>query len=502
MIGRALSIILLASLSIKSAAEKSKPNIIFLFADDQRPDTIGAHGNPHISTPHLDKLVANGFSFRRNYCAGSFSGAVCVASRAMLMTGRHWMNLDAKQPSQKWGDTPTLPARLTETAGYQSFIIGKWHNGLKTLQRSFSNGSAIYMGGMVDHTDFEVQNYANGKLGPKYKAAEFSSTTFASEAIKYINKEKEDKPFFLYVSFMAPHDTRNPPEKYRQMYYEKRPPLPKNFLPQHPFNTGSSDLQGRDEVLAAWPRIEKDLSDQLCEYYGLITHLDEQVGRIMTALEDSPHADNTVVIYTADHGLALGSHGLLGKQNIYEHSMQCPLIMSGPSIPRGKSSQSFSYVHDLYHTVCDLAKISPPAGIDSESLVPILSNPMHTIHKSLFLPYKDNMRAVNDGRWKLHIYTKVNHTLLFDLEKDSNEINNLAEDPDSQQQLLNMQAKLKQWQKKLGDQSPLRAINPASLTFTPDNTQRYPDKWQPKWICDKYFEGRSYKPRQRKKKKK
>ncbi len=121
-----------------SALAVERPNIIFLFADDQRADTIGAHGNPHIQTPNLDRLAAEGFSFRRNYCAGSFSGAVCVASRAMLMTGRHWMNLPANKPQSNWGDAITLPALLTSNGNYRSSIVGKWHNGKGTLDRSFT----------------------------------------------------------------------------------------------------------------------------------------------------------------------------------------------------------------------------------------------------------------------------------------------------------------------------------------------------------------------------
>lgn len=163
---------------------------------------------------------------------------------------------------------------------------------------------------------------------------------------------------------MAPHDTRNPPEKYRQMYYDQRPPLPKNFLPQHPFRNGPPEMMARDEELAPWPRTKAAISDQLCEYYGMVTHLNEQVGRVLQALKDSPHADNTYVVYTADHGLAMGSHGLLGKQNIDEQSMRIPLILSGPDVPRGKSSDAFTYIHDLCATVCGFADVEVPQGVD------------------------------------------------------------------------------------------------------------------------------------------
>ena len=170
------------------------------------------------------------------------------------------------------------------------------------------------------------------------------------------------------------------------MYYRNPPPLPKNFLPQHPFQNAPQATSGRDEGLAPWPRSRKMISDQLCEYYGLTTHLDGQVGRILKALEQSKHAENTIVVYTADHGLAMGSHGLLGKQNVYEQSMQCPLILSGPGIPKGKSSNAFTYVHDLYATLCSLVDIQPENKIDSKDLKPVIQGASSGVRKSLFLP--------------------------------------------------------------------------------------------------------------------
>ncbi|MFT5106000.1 MAG: arylsulfatase A-like enzyme [Verrucomicrobiales bacterium] len=485
-----LALLLLATPAIALAEPAERPNIVFLFADDQRADTIGAHGNPNIQTPNLDRLASGGFSFRRNYCAGSFSGAVCVASRAMLMTGKHWMNLPKKSPASNWGDSTTLPSLLATSGGYRPFIIGKWHNGGRTLNKSFTHGRSIYMGGMANHADFQVQDLSAGKLSPKRAAGGFSSTVFADEAVEFIGDAKGDQPFFLYVAFMAPHDPRNPPEKYRQIYYEKRPPLPANFLPQHPFKNAPQATSGRDEGLAPWPRTKQVVGDQLCEYYGLVTHLDEQVGRVIDAIGKSPHADNTIIIYTADHGLAMGSHGLLGKQNVYEQSMRCPLILSGPGVPKNKSDEAFTYVHDLYATVCDFAGVSAPDGIDSQSLVPIMNGTSNAIHDSLFLPFQDNQRAVRDKRWKLHIYPKINHRLLFDLSNDANEMKNLASDPAHAAEVERMESMMESWRKRLGDSSPLSVALPDAKEPNYDNGKRVLDVWQPKWIRDKYFDGR------------
>lgn len=473
-----------------SETKGKRPNFIFLFADDQRADTIGAHGNPHIKTPNLDRLADQGFSFRENYCAGSFSGAVCVASRAMLMTGKQWMQLPKNNPGNGWADATILPSDLAERGGYHSHIIGKWHNGTKTLHRSFTSGSSVYVGGMVDHTDFLVQDLKDGKLTEKRDAGGFSSEVFADEAVKFIEAADGEKPFFLYVALTAPHDTRNPPEKYREMYYANRPPLPENFLPEHPFRTPTT-MGGRDESLAPWPRTKEVISDQLCEYYGLITHLDEQIGRVMKALEESPHAGNTYLIYTADHGLGMGSHGLLGKQNVYEQSMKSPLMIAGPGVPKGGSSDAFNYLHDLTATVYGLAGLAKPGGMDSRDLTPVMTGGKAGVREKIFLPFQDHQRAVRVGDWKLHQYPKINHTLLFDLKSDPHEMKNLAGDPAYAGRLKIMMTALKESQKEYGDSQALTVTNPEPREAVYDNSKRTLDVWQPKWIRDKYFDGRT-----------
>jgi arylsulfatase A-like enzyme len=483
-------VFLIASCNSTKKEEVTKPNIIFLFADDQRADAVGANGNKYIQTPNLDKLAESGISFRGNYCGGSFSGAVCVASRAMLMTGRYWTKLPGKNRGSGWKDLPLLPSVLEKEGNYRSFIVGKWHNGEATLHKAFSSGKSVYMGGMANHADFQVQDLVDGKLTPKKDAGGFSSTVYADAAINFIEGENTEKPFFLYVAFTAPHDPRNPPEEYRDYYYKNRPPLPENFMPYHPFKNAPQSTMGRDEGLAPWPRTKEVIGDQLCEYYGLVTHLDEQVGRIMDALKNSPHAENTIIIYTADHGLAMGSHGLLGKQNIYEQSMKSPLIISGAGIPRNTSSNAFTYVHDLYATVCDFAGISVPEGVDSQNLSPIIQGKKESVRESLFLPFQDNQRSVNDGKWKLHVYPKINHRLLFNLENDPHEMQNLADDQAYQPQMDKMMVLMESWRTELRDTVPLFVENPESKEVDYDNLTRTLDVWQPKWIRDKYFGGR------------
>ena len=141
----------------------------------------------------------------------------------------------------------------------------------------------------------------------------------------------------------------------------------------------------------------------------------------------------------------MGSHGLLGKQNVYEQSMQCPLILKGPGIPKGKTSEAFTYVHDLYATLCNLAKVAPENKIDSKDLTEIIRGNSKEVRKSLFLPFQDNQRSINDGKWKLHIYPQINHQLLFDLEEDPHEMKDLSEDPNHSEELEKMKRQMSAW---------------------------------------------------------
>ncbi len=463
-----------------------QPNILFLFADDQRADTIGAWGNDLIDTPNVDRLVAEGWSFRRNYVFGSNSGAVCVPSRAMVLTGRSWM----RSPNNMQG-VPTLP-RLLEAAGYRTFITGKWHNGEEALLRSFDRGTAVYLGGMADHTQVEVQDIENGGMVRRRVGEKFSSELFADAVIDFLNGQartdegsESGQPFFAYVPFTAPHDPRQPPPEYRERYYQRNLPLPANYMPQHPFDHGALIL--RDENLAAWPRTEEVVRDQLAEYYGLITHLDEQVGRILAALDANGQAENTIVVYAADHGLAVGSHGLLGKQNLYEHSMRCPLIVRGPGIPQG-STDAFTYLFDLFPTLLAQGGVEPLPGIDGRDLAPLWSADGAIWRQSVFLPYRDLMRAVRDDRYKLIVYPSVNHRQLFDLQDDPDELRNLIAEPRYAGIATRLDALLEGWRAAMGDTVPLSVADPAPLRRDLTGTEREPDRWQPQWIVDKYFD--------------
>lgn len=457
-------------------AAAERPNVLLLLAGDQRADTVGALGNRHIATENLNRLASRGFSFRNAYVFGSSGTDVSTSSRSMLHSGRTWLN-DSKK-------VPSLPQRLA-AAGYQTFIAGRWHGDEQALVESYQRGRSLQIGDESGHVGLRVRDLENDTLTAARTTQTFSSELFADAAIQLLEEIDGDRPFFGYVSFSAPRDPREPPSRYRNFYYQNLPPLPENFLPQHPFDNGQ--LRTRDESLAGWPRSRSLVQQQLAEYYGMVTHLDEQVGRVLQALETSPHADDTLVIYAADHGLAMGSHGLLGKQNLYEHSVKAPLIVSGPGIERG-TSDALVYLHDVVPTLLAIAGVAgDDEDLDGRSLAPLWRGEAKRLRDSVFLPFADDMRAVRTRQHKLIVYPRIGHRQLFDLTIDPHEMRDLAATPENVDLVMRLTSKLRQWQEETGDDLPLEASELANPFVDLSGTERTPDPWQPKWIVKKYY---------------
>ncbi len=469
---------MLLSMMTTKAAER--PNVLILFADDQRPDSVAAFGNDVIQTPHIDSLVHGGFRFERAYCMGSMGGAVCVPSRAMLNSGRSLFRINNK-----------LKGILTagETfgqQGYTTFGTGKWHNGAESFLRSFQQGVAVFLGGMSDHVQVKLVDVADGETMNQRVGDGFSSTLFADAAVDFLKSQDGEKPFYAYVAFTAPHDPRQFPDEMADMYPPEKMSLPANYLPQHPFFNGW--MTGRDEALAPWPRTKTIIRHQLAEYYRLITHMDQQIGRILQALKESGQAENTIIVYAADHGLAVGSHGLLGKQSVYEHSMGTPLVFKGPDIPVGKSSPAFAYLFDIFPTLCDLTGVTPPEGVEGESLAPIWWNERHRVRNTVFLAYEKYMRSIRDDRWKLIRYPHIHRTQLFDLHNDPHELHDLVNDHRQAQRVADMVVLLEQAQHDYADTLPLTSDEPVDSTIDLTGRERQPDQHQPEWIIHKYFD--------------
>lgn len=446
------------TLVIGVAANRRQPNILFLFSDDQRFDTIGAGGNAQIQTPQLDRLARAGMSFTRAYIMGAQQGAVCMPSRAMLLSSRTLFRVKESLAGQA-----TWPERFG-AAGYTTFMTGKWHNGPESLLRSFAAGKAVFMGGMGDPYRLPLQDIApDRKLVNQRTSGEHSVKLFADAAVEFLKSQSGNRPFLAYVAFNCPHDPRVAPQTYHDKYNANPPPLPANFLPLHPFNNG--ELVIRDELLAPFPRTAAVVRQHLADYYSYITFMDEQIGRILDALRASGQYENTLLVFSSDNGLAIGSHGLFGKQNLYEHSTHQPLIIAGPGIPSDQRSAAFCYLQDVFPTLAELAGVAGPEGHEGLSLVPLIRGRTTQHRDSIFTAYRHLQRAVRDERWKLIVYPQVNKTQLFDLLNDPAETKDLAADPAHTAEVARLTALLKDWQMKLDDQQPLTSAKPQPLEF-------------------------------------
>ena len=419
------------------------PNVVMLFSDDQRHDTIHALGNRDIQTPNLDRLVQRGTAFTHAFIMGGGQGAICMPSRAMLMTGCALFRATSTFTGNVIPPALTTWPQTLREEGYDAIGIGTWHNDRPSYARLFNGGGPVFFGGMSDHEQVVVHEFQPS--GQYTKATEhitnkFSSELWADAAVAFLKARRSEKPFFLYVAFTAPHDPRTPPAEYVRRYPPAKIPLPKNFLPEHPFDNG--ELKVRDEKLLPWPRTPDAVKNEIALYYGMITHLDAQIGRILTTLESSGLGTNTLIVFAGDNGLAVGQHGLVGKQNLYEHSIRVPLVMAGPGIPKNRRSDALCYLFDVYPTVCELAGIEAPGGLDGRSLVPVIQGRQKKIRDDIFAAFREVQRTLRDERWKLICYPRINRCQLFDLERDPWEMRDLASEPKHAARVAAMQARL------------------------------------------------------------
>lgn len=450
---------LLSRSAVSATHSPARPNILFLFTDDQRFSTLNALNNPEVQTPNMDRLVRSGVAFTRAAIMGGTIGAVCAPSRAMLMTGQTLFHVDRSivRPEESRPEDRrafSLFPELLRSRGYETFATGKWHNGPRLFARCFSSGENIFFGGMSDHLQVPVADFDPSGAYPdnsRHIATQFSSELFSDSAIRFLRSAPKDKPWLAYVAYTAPHDPRMAPTAYAAMYPPERVRLPENFLPMHPFDNG--EMKVRDEALAPWPRTPEIVRQHIAAYYAMITHVDAQIGRVLQALEASGQARNTIIIFAADNGLAVGQHGLLGKQNLYDHSVRVPLVFAGPGIPKNRQSDAMCYLYDIFPTICDLSGAPVPDTVEGSSLAPILRGRTLSLRDSQFFAYRNIQRAVRTRRHKLILcnIAGTRTTQLFDLENDPLETRNLAGEPSSAALIGSLTARMKQWMKKVND---------------------------------------------------
>lgn len=462
-----LLVILLAFSSCKNKGKVSKepkrPNFLFVLVDDQSPLDLKTYDpNSILETPNISKLSEEGMVFDQARHMGSMNGAVCTPSRHMIMTGRTLWHLPPSAEFQKQTD----PHELDDQT------IGAVFNraGYKTM-RTCKKGNS-YPGA---NKQFTVVHDATKRGG----TAESGSAWHAEQVMDYLQERdsiKEKDPFFIYFGFSHPHDTRNgTPEllaKYGAVNHkdpnslppanEKQPQLQPNYLEKQPFFHGHPGLRDEERVSGVWKnRDERTIRNELGREYACSENIDIQLGKVLKKLEAMGELDNTYIVYTSDHGIAIGRHGFQGKQNLYEHTWRVPFIIKGPGIEAGKRVKGNIYLLDVLPTLCDLAGIEIPETVEGKSFMPVLKGEKAAVRDVMYGVYaggtKPGMRAVKKGDWKLIKYDvmdgAVRETQLFNLAENPNEYlpehhkkgemeTDLAEDPKYADKLAEMEALL------------------------------------------------------------
>ncbi|MFI3306773.1 MAG: sulfatase-like hydrolase/transferase [Rikenellaceae bacterium] len=457
-----------AAAVITSVAAQSKaPNILLILADDMRGSAVGMLGEEAVLTPNIDRLAEDATTLSRTYIMGGTSGAVSMPSRAMIMSGKYLHTL-----SKNGGTIPVEHATIGETlqsCGYTAFHTGKWHNGGEAYNRSFNEGTAIYFGGMADHWNVPLHdrkesgnyiyknrpvvltpmgnNIVTYEKGDYALSGKHSVDIFTDTALEYLDDNAGgDKPFFLSVSYMLPHDPRNTHQRFLDLYNVDDIKLPDSFVGEHPFDNG--ELRIRDEKLLPFPRTEEATREQIRDYYACISHMDEGCGRLIERLKELGVYDNTIIIFAADNGLAVGQHGLLGKQNMYEHSIRVPLMIKGAegsSVPKGVVRDEPCLMIDIFPTLCQLVDVETPKTVDGVSLMPIIESEKRT-RDYLYHGYVFKQRAVSDGEWKLiEYFVKDKHTTqLFNLKDDPKEMNDLSKEKKYAKRVAQLRKQMKE----------------------------------------------------------
>jgi arylsulfatase A-like enzyme len=474
-----IAAILAPAFSVRAA---EKPNIVFIITDDQAIDTIAAGkmwgaDKAALITPHFDALYNNGTVFRQAYNMGAWHGAVCVASRSMLLTGRSvWKT--AGEEKQKFAATvasqKTWSQRM-KRAGYTTYLTGKWH--VSTDAKAIFDHTVHIRPGMPGTVASSYDRPADGKPdkwhaddpkhGGFWEGGKHWSEVLADDAADFVKQAAaERKPFFMYLAFNAPHDPRQAPREWLERYPVAAVPVPENFMAIHPHRAlmGLEEADGkkvmRDEKLAPFPRTNLAVRTHRREYYAMVSHADAQVGRILTALEQAGLKENTIVIFTADHGLAIGRHGLFGKQNMYEHSLRVPFVISGPGIPQGKVIDERIYLQDAVATSLALAG-ADPSDLDFKSVLPLIEGKASSHYDAIYGAFTEKkQRAVISGNHKLILYPEGKVAEVYDLAADPLEKSPLPDNAESKAIKLRLFAALAKLQQENKDPLDLKAIYP------------------------------------------
>ena len=457
MIKRTLTLIvavLISAITCPGTATAAKrPNVLFIFTDDQRPDAFGALGNPDIKTPNMERIINSGFVFNRAYIQGSMTFATCLPSRAMIMSGKPLF----RAPLQL--DSGVLMPQVFQKSGYRTFATGKWHNGESSFEKCFDEAEAVFFGGAArTHINVPVNRMIAGLMVPYDAGETFSTDLFADAAIEFIEGQSEkEQPFFCYIPFTAPHSPVTPPGKWATMYDPDKITLPPNHAALRPDlvdqqqgtsrrggGRGGRGRQGGD--VSPVDRAKQ----RYAAYYGLISHLDHHIGRVLDTLKKTGQAENTIILFATDHGMSMDSHGQSGKHNAYEHTSRVQMVASGAGVPKG-SSDALVYLYDIYPTLCGLTGLPIPDEVEGKSLAKVIHGKQAKVRDHLFTAYMDDQRTIRDDRWKLFYRSKEDRAALYDLKNDPHELNDLAAKPENKDRIAKLKVELAKAQQLYGD---------------------------------------------------
>ncbi len=426
-----------------------RPNILFLFADDQRYDTLSCAGHPIVQTPTIDKLAADGVRFSNAHV----TTAVCWVSRAVVLTGQ-WARTHATRtsvPDVKPESLATMfPVELRK-AGYRTGHIGKWH-----MQAP---------AGFKPQDQYDV--YEAVTRNPYFKTMPDGSKRHETDivcdkGIDFINSQPKDKPFCLNLWFNAAHAEDNDhrpgiglypwPQSTDGMYEDRSIPPARLGDPAifeaHP--QFLKDSINRERWFWGYDTPEK-FETNVRAYYRMISGIDKAIARVLSALKDAGLAENTIIVYSADNGYYLGDRGFQGKWSHYEESLRVPLVICDPRVPqaaRGRVAEEMVLNVDLAPTFLDWAEAKAPAGYEGRSLAPLVENKsaadwrQHFFCEHLDLAPSLTWEGIRGQRYVYARYFDQQpvYEFLHDLQTDPDELKNLAADPAHAAALAEMRA--------------------------------------------------------------
>lgn len=419
-------------------------NLVLMITDSQMKSMVGAYGNSGVDTPNLDRLAARGIRFENAYT----SAPVCTPARGAIFSGMQpavngaWANNMSPQRNIP------LMGTIFRHYGYRAAYTGKWH-----LDGSEYFGDGEPGGGFEEDWWFDGYRYAH-TIGPelfaKYRtvktAAELREAGFtednmwghmvADQAIDFLEQVGQDEPFLLVASFDEPHGPFVAPPEYWEQYDIADIPEPANYNAPVDGKPEMQRIQRRQNGDAPW----EARANFITRFYGCNSYIDREIGRVLDAIERL-HGDDTVIIYTSDHGDMLGSHGMLAKgPMMYDEISNIPFIVRVPGGPEGVASESLVSHIDLLPTMLDFAGIEQPDTLHGQSLRPVLQDPQATVNEQVFITFNRfainhdqfgsfyPIRCVRNERYKLAI-NLLDTDELYDLVEDPHETKNLINDP-------------------------------------------------------------------------